>query len=500
MGIVYVATRLHIGDKVAVKVLHSNLMSDPTAGERFRREVQMAAQLKHPNAVSIYDYGQDRDNLHYIVMELVEGRTLRQLISKQGVLPLSVISDVASQVCAALDEAHRQGLIHRDIKPDNITVQETPDGLRVKVLDFGIAKLQESSSNLTQTDTIVGTPRYMSPEQCLGQTLSGSSDIYSFGVVLYEMLCGMLPFNAPTSMAVAVQQVTQPPPSLRQINNTISEEIEQVVLHALEKKPEDRPQPATSLAQELNDAIRGKKISQPDFRIPPSEYPSVPAVVSIPTLESQRETVGSSEVSKENEVSPVSIAVPSEENERPLNEANRTKTPLLIALLAIGLVFLVGIGSLAAWVFMNWGDKQTQDQPPIVIQDNTNSSNENTDPDENSADDELRKLSDERLASSPDGMSEIEEKLKKAEEKYPTDYRFTYQLAKLYAPLPKHDKSFDALFKAARKAINNDDSSKMLDEITRHTRSDFRRMAVGHGEWTAIINALKKKDASLLPK
>ena len=246
MGAVYLATRLHIGDKVAVKVLHGDLHNDPQAGERFRLEAQTAARLKHPNAVAVYDYGVTEDGLRYLVMELVEGYNLRQIISQQGALPLPAVAEVVSQVCAALEEAHRQGIVHRDIKPDNIIVQEASAGLRVKVLDFGIAKLRElATTNLTKGGSVMGTPRYMSPEHCMGEELDGHSDIYSLGVVLYEMLCGIVPFTAPTSTAVAVQQVTQAPPPLRRINSFVPPAVETVVLHALEKRREARPQTAT---------------------------------------------------------------------------------------------------------------------------------------------------------------------------------------------------------------------------------------------------------------
>ena len=151
MGAVYRATRLLIRDEVAVKILHAG-QDDPNAAERFRREAQAAARLKHPNAVTIYDFGITDDGLQYLVMEHVEGQTLRQIIKEQGPLTPSAAAEIVSQVCAALDEAHLLNIIHRDIKPDNIVVQVTASGLRVKVLDFGIAKLRDDAAgNLTQT-------------------------------------------------------------------------------------------------------------------------------------------------------------------------------------------------------------------------------------------------------------------------------------------------------------------------------------------------------------
>jgi serine/threonine-protein kinase len=257
MGAVYRATRLLIGDEVALKVLHSGHVTDPNSAERFRREAQAAARLKHPNAVSIYDFGVSSDGFQYLVMDLVEGRSLRDVTKEQGPLILSLVAAITSQVCAALDEAHRHHIIHRDIKPDNIILNFTSAGLRVKVLDFGIAKLRDdTTSHLTQTGSVMGTPHYMSPEQCLGEELDSRADIYSMGVVLYEMLCGRVPFNSPISTAVVVQQVNQQPPSLRNINPAVPPEVEAVVLRALEKRRDARPASAGALSHELTLVVR----------------------------------------------------------------------------------------------------------------------------------------------------------------------------------------------------------------------------------------------------
>src|SRR5713226_1427581 len=226
MGAVCRATRLLIGDEVAVKILHSE-QGDPRAAERFRREAQAAARLKHANAVNLYDFGVTDDGLQYLVMELVEGESLRQMIKQRGPLTPSASAEIISQVCAALDEAHRHSIIHRDIKPDNIIVNVSATGLRVKVLDFGIAKLRDDvAGNLTQTGSILGTPHYMSPEQCLGEELDSRADIYSLGVVLYEMLTGTVPFNSPTPAAVVVQHVNQSPAPPNVLNASIPATVE----------------------------------------------------------------------------------------------------------------------------------------------------------------------------------------------------------------------------------------------------------------------------------
>jgi eukaryotic-like serine/threonine-protein kinase len=255
MGTVYRATRLLIGDEVAIKVLH-NGQEDSQAAERFRREAQAAARLKHPNAVSIYDFGVSKDGLQYLVMDLVEGKSLRTIAKEQGPLSLPLVAEIASQVCAALDEAHRNHIVHRDIKPDNIVLNSTSAGVRVKVLDFGIAKLRDdSATTLTQTGNVMGTPHYMSPEQCLGEDLDSRADIYSFGIVVYEMLCGRVPFNSPISTAVVVQHVNQAPPSLQSFNAAIPASVEAVVFRALEKAREMRPETAGRFARELKEVI-----------------------------------------------------------------------------------------------------------------------------------------------------------------------------------------------------------------------------------------------------
>jgi len=277
MGTVYRATRLLIGDEVAIKILHPD-QTDANSSERFRREAQAAARLKHPNAVSIYDFGVSADGLQYLVMEFVEGESLREA-TKQGPLGFAAVVEIISQVCAALDEAHRRHIIHRDIKPDNIIIDSTPGGLRVKVLDFGIAKLRDdTASHITQTGSVMGTPHYMSPEQCLGEELDSRADIYSVGIVLYEMLCGRVPFNSPISTAVVVQHVSQPPPSLREINPAVPRALEAVVLHAIEKARNARPPTAGELAQELRAALRGEDApahSVAGFQAPLSFPPNV---------------------------------------------------------------------------------------------------------------------------------------------------------------------------------------------------------------------------------
>ena len=217
MAVVYRARDTLLGRMVALKVLRSQYASDLEFVERFRREAQTAASLSHPNVVNIYDVGQ-QDDTYFIVMEYVEGRNLKEIIRQEGPLPNRTAVVFAREICRALEAAHRLNPTHRDVKPHNILI--TSDG-RVKVTDFGIARAAATSS-LTQTGTVIGSVHYFSPEQARGESVGTASDIYSLGVVCYEMVTGTVPFSGDSPVAVALMHIQEQPKPPRQLNPQVS--------------------------------------------------------------------------------------------------------------------------------------------------------------------------------------------------------------------------------------------------------------------------------------
>lgn len=250
MAIVYSGTDLLLRRRVAIKVLRDQFTSDRGFVQRFSYEAQAAAKLSHPNVVNVYDFGQDGD-AYFIVMELVEGTTLAEMLRDERTIPESVAIDYATQIAAGLAYAHRQGLLHRDVKPANILVTE--DDV-VKLSDFGIARaVAENVAAVTQPGMVMGSVAYVSPEQAQGQALDERSDLYALGVVLYQMLAGRLPFAAETPVALALKHVSEPPPPLASVAR-VSPALAAVVDRLLEKNPTDRFSSAADLARALREA------------------------------------------------------------------------------------------------------------------------------------------------------------------------------------------------------------------------------------------------------
>lgn len=263
MAVVYKATDLVLNRAVAVKILRSQFGSDEDFVQRFRREAQAVASLSHPNVVSVYDVGQD-DDTYYMVMEYVEGHNLKDVINQQGALPVHEAVRIAVQICDALEHAHQNQIIHRDIKPQNILIGK--DG-RVKVTDFGIARAA-TSATITQTGSVLGSVHYFSPEQARGGVTAEKSDIYSLGIVLYEMLTGQLPFSGDSPITIALKHLQEPLPEPRQMNPQIPQSVENVVLKALAKDPFLRYKSAKEMLLDLETCLSPERRNEEKLRFP----------------------------------------------------------------------------------------------------------------------------------------------------------------------------------------------------------------------------------------
>ena len=268
MGTVYLATHLGLERPVAVKIIKRECAADADVADRFLREARTMAKLRHSNAAMIFDAGNLPDGRHFIVMEFVEGETLSQALAREGRFAASKAVNIATQICDVLEEAHRLGIVHRDLKPSNILLGKRG----VCVLDFGVAKVLASSAESTFTHAstgsgqLIGTPRYMSPEQCLGQRVGARSDLYSLGVLLYEMLAGRPPFVDPLQSALLIKQATAPAPPLPRLRQDIARPLALAVHTLLAKRPEDRPRTA-ALAKTLLE----RSLSRPESTLPDLE-------------------------------------------------------------------------------------------------------------------------------------------------------------------------------------------------------------------------------------
>jgi beta-lactam-binding protein with PASTA domain/tRNA A-37 threonylcarbamoyl transferase component Bud32 len=253
MANVYLAEDEELGRRVAIKILNDRYANDELFIERFRREAKSAAALSHPNIVSIYDRG-EAEGTYYIAMEVIEGRSLKELILTRGPLPITNALMFAREILDALRFAHRHGIIHRDIKPHNILIGE-----RVKVTDFGIARA--GASQMTEAGSIMGTAQYLSPEQARGAPVTAASDLYSVGIVLYEMLTGKVPFTGDSPIEIAMKHLNEPPKPPSRIRPEIPEELDQVVLRALAKEPEQRYQTAEEFIEDLTRVEAGLPVA-----------------------------------------------------------------------------------------------------------------------------------------------------------------------------------------------------------------------------------------------
>ena len=252
---------LRLGREVAVKVLRNDLARDPSFQVRFRREAQASASLNHPAIVAVYDTGEDRTTLGatpYIVMEYVEGETLRDVLRREGRLPAERAMTLAADICGALDFSHRNGIVHRDVKPGNVMI--TPQGT-VKVMDFGIARaVSDSAATMTSTAAVIGTAQYLSPEQARGESVDARSDVYSLGCLLYELVTGAPPFTGDSPVSVAYQHVREDPRLPSSINPEIPADLDAILLKAMSKNPANRYQSAAEMRNDLLRSLAGQRV------------------------------------------------------------------------------------------------------------------------------------------------------------------------------------------------------------------------------------------------
>ncbi|GIJ22205.1 Stk1 family PASTA domain-containing Ser/Thr kinase [Micromonospora lutea] len=253
---------LRLGRDVAIKMLRTDLARDATFQMRFRREAQNAASLNHPAIVAVYDTGEEQaptgETLPFIVMEFVNGRTLKEVLGAEGRLQPRRALEISADICAALDFSHRHGIIHRDIKPGNVMLTQTG---QVKVMDFGIARaLASGATTMTQTSAVIGTAQYLSPEQARGEAVDARSDVYAAGCVLFELICGHPPFVGDSPVSVAYQHVREAPPTPSDLNPDVNPAVDAIVLKALSKNPLNRYQSAGEMRADLLRAAAGRPV------------------------------------------------------------------------------------------------------------------------------------------------------------------------------------------------------------------------------------------------
>ncbi len=298
MGTVYRAEQAPMGREVALKILRKDLGRDPETVARFKREAHTLSQLKHPNTVTIFDFGLSDDGLLYLAMELLEGEMLSSRLKRVGAMDVATSIRIAAGVLRSLDEAHSREIIHRDLKPDNIflaKVHGRPDEDElVKVVDFGIAKIRDGERGLeplqTQEGTVFGTPRYMSPEQAQGKTLDGRSDLYAVGVLLFHMLTGHPPFTDDDAVIVMAHHIKTVPPSVRTLvpERSIPASLDALLSRALEKDPAARPQTADVFLAELEKTLEEAKALAAAALAPSDSHRSVPPAVTETTSPKRR--------------------------------------------------------------------------------------------------------------------------------------------------------------------------------------------------------------------
>lgn len=360
MGYVYKAHEQSLQRVVALKVLPPHLASSPQFVKRFEREARSAARLSHPNIVTVFAVGSEGD-YHFIAMEYVKGETVDQIVRERGKMDPREAVDVIQQVADALAEAHRNDIIHRDIKPQNIMIDQSG---RVKVMDFGLAKVMSGGSELTSAGTYLGTPTYMSPEQCQGKDLDSRTDIYSLGIMFYEMVTGTLPFTADTPLAVMRKIIDEPMPALTRSVTGVPSDIEYIIEKMAAKNPSARYSSAEDLSADLKAWLRGDKTSlSAEATIPTPKGVRVPApkadatIVSSAKALSDPEGVLAAPAASSVAVTSAFSTPPEGVAEAPPNRAGGGMAALTVATVT----FLVLVGVFGGAVYFLYG--QTDPAP-----------------------------------------------------------------------------------------------------------------------------------------
>ena len=286
MANVYLGYDMILDRNVAIKVLRGDLSNDEKFVRRFQREALSASSLAHPNIVEVYDVGED-NGLYYIVMEYIEGKTLKQLLKKRGTLTLSEAIDIMLQLTDGMAHAHDSYIIHRDLKPQNIMIKD--DG-QIKITDFGIA-MALNSTQLTQTNSVMGSVHYLPPEQASGKGCTIKSDIYSMGIIFYELLSGSLPFRGDNAVEIALKHMRDPLPSLREENPAIPQSIENIIRKATAKNPKNRYEDARSMHEDLLTALDDDRMDEPvyQYKYPEHETDNTKRIKKLENIEDKKE-------------------------------------------------------------------------------------------------------------------------------------------------------------------------------------------------------------------
>ena len=374
MGAVYRGKHVMMDKTVAIKVLRPSLAGDDAIVARFSREAKAASRISHPHAVSVTDFGEAENGVVFLVMEYLDGRTLKDIIRSEGPMPIDRAVEIVRQVTGALDIAHQQGVVHRDLKSDNIMLSQTNGGDWAKVLDFGIAKIQQPEgvrdNDITAANLVLGTPQYMSPEQC-SQTspIDARSDIYSLGVIVYEMLAGRVPFTGESPTVIMMKQVQDAPPSILDARPDLPASVDKLIERALAKQPADRFQTAGELSLELSRAA-AETSTATGLRSAPETIPNAPVT---PTEDDLDEVTV---VQPRNEVTEARPRQEPPLYEQPIAAQStlanmnpwRIMVPVAIVLVAVfGVVFLLTRGSGQ----MTPGQGQTQGQGGLTADPNS---------------------------------------------------------------------------------------------------------------------------------